>query len=108
MMENEAPQVVVVEAEKIDLVIESASVTAITRSEPVAPITHEELTAKLEQLSARARAAGISPLQQMISSYARRGMTIIDTFLSALEDGSSTKKPSDTEAKAPDAAKKEG
>lgn len=97
MAENEVPQVV--EAEKIELVIESA---------PVAPLTRQELTAKVEELSARARAAGMSPLQTMLATYAKRGMVMIDTFLTALEDDNSTKKASATEAKAQDPAKREG
>lgn len=77
MAENEVPQVVV-EPEKIELVIESA---------PIAAITREELTEKLEQLSARARAAGISPLRVLLSTYARQSLTVIDGLLNSLEEG---------------------
>ena len=50
-----------------------------------APLTREELAAKLEQIAARARAAGMSPLQMMARQYAERGMKVIDGFLSTLE-----------------------
>lgn len=95
MAENEVPQVevpqaevpqVVVEEEKIELVIESAPVARIIRSAPVASITREELTEKLEQLSARARVAGISPLRVLLSTYARQSLTVIDGLLNALEE----------------------
>lgn len=110
VVEPEKIELVVVEPEKIELVIESAPVAplALIESAPVAPLTREELTKKMEELSVRARAAGMSPLQTMIATYAKRGMTMIEVFLSALEDGSSTKKPSAIEAKAPADAKEEG
>ena len=60
-----------------------------------APLTREELVAKLEQFSARARAAGISPLQMMARSYAERGMKVLDGLLSALEEDAPKKPPAE-------------
>lgn len=66
-----------------------------------APPTREELIAKLEQLSARARAAGMSPLQMMGQSYISRGLKVLDGFLSAMEEDAPKKPPADsTEKKA--------
>ena len=58
------------------------------------PLTREELAAKLEELSARAKAAGLSPLRATLDVYARRGASILDGFLSALEEGQKPTKPS--------------
>ena len=55
-------------------------------SAEVAPPTREELVAKLEEVAARAKAAGMSPLQMMARSYADRGLKVLDGFLSALEE----------------------
>mgnify|MGYP001585301887 CR=1 FL=1 len=65
---------------------ERAVAEEATEQAQAAPVTREELTAKLEQLSARARAAGMSPLQMMARSYAERGMKVLDGLLSALEE----------------------
>jgi hypothetical protein len=63
-----------------------------------APETREELAAKFEQLAARARAAGMSPLQAMAQTYVKRGMAVLDGLLSALEEAPN-KTPADTEKK---------
>ena len=60
--------------------------------------TREELAAKFEQLAARARAAGLSPLQTMAQTYVKRGMAMLDSILSALEEAPN-KTPADTEKK---------
>ena len=62
------------------------------------PETREELAAKFEQLAARARAAGMSPLQTMAQTYVKRGMAVLDGILSALEEAPN-KTPTDTEKK---------
>ena len=64
-----------------------------------APNTREELATKFEQLAARARAAGMSPLQAMAQTYVKRGMAVLDSILSALEEAPN-KTPADTEKKA--------
>ena len=64
-----------------------------------APDTREELAAKFEQLAARARAAGMNPLHAMAQTYVKRGMAVLDSILSALEEAPN-KTPADTEKKA--------
>ena len=61
-------------------------------------IDRAELATKLDELVARARAAGISPLQALMQSYAKRGMAVIEGLLSALEEVPK-KTPADTEKK---------
>ena len=55
------------------------------------PLTAEEFGEALDKLFKRAREAGIRPLQAMASSYAKAGMGILDSLLSALEEGSKEK-----------------
>jgi hypothetical protein len=57
--------------------------------------SREELVAKLEQLSARARAAGMSPIQMVGRSYLERGMRVLDGLLSALETDEPKKPPAE-------------
>ena len=101
MMENEAPQKLEEASEQTGEQAQAAPLSAAAAAPQAAPLTlvvpltREELTTKLEELSARARDAGMSPVRELLSTYARRGMAMLDTFLSSLEDGSSTKKPSD-------------
>ena len=61
-------------------------------------IDRDELATKLDELVTRARAAGISPLQALMKSYAKRGMAVIEGLLSALEEAPN-KTPADTEKK---------
>jgi hypothetical protein len=58
-----------------------------------APMTSEEFSAALEELTARAKAAGLRPLQVMFSLYAKQGMTVVENLLSAFEEGSPKKPP---------------
>ena len=62
--------------------------------------TREELAAKLEELSVRAKAAGLSPLRMMAEAYAKRGLNVLDHLLSALEEDS-TKRPATETTDAP-------
>ena len=75
-----------------------AAPPAAPAASPNAPNTREELAVKFEQLAARARAAGISPLQAMAQTYVKRGMAVLDGILSALEEAPN-KTPADTEKK---------
>lgn len=61
--------------------------------EQVAPLTREELAAKLEQLSIRAKAAGLNPVRELGSVYVRRFMKVLDSLLDGLEEG--TKPPAE-------------
>ena len=87
MVENEVPKKVEEAPEQTAILISGQ-----TPEETQAPLTREELAAKFEQLSVRARAAGMSPLQVLAASYVKRGLAVIDGVLSALEEDS-TKKP---------------
>lgn len=62
------------------------------------PLPREELVAKLDQLSARAREAGLSPLRMMAEAYAKRGLAVLDSLLGALEEPKKAEPP-DTPAK---------
>ena len=53
--------------------------------------TREELAAKFELLVAHVRAAGMSPIRVMGETYIKRGMAVLDSLLSALEEA--PKKP---------------
>ena len=61
-----------------------------------APLTREELATKLQQLSERARAAGMSPLQAMAGAYLKRGLAVIDGLLGAFEEDSAKRPATET------------
>lgn len=58
-----------------------------------APMTSEEFSAALEQLTARAKAAGLRPLQVMLASYAKQGMVVLDNLLASFEESTPKKPP---------------
>ena len=55
-------------------------------SEDANLLIRAELAAKFEQLATRARAVGLSPLQEMAKTYAKRAMSVLDSLLIALEE----------------------
>ena len=57
-----------------------------------APLTQEEYAAQLQQLTDRARAAGLQPLQILAHTYIRQGMTMLESFMASLESNDSPKK----------------
>jgi hypothetical protein len=57
-----------------------------------ASLTAEQFSATLAELVTRARAAGLRPVQMMISSYVKQGMSVMDGLLSALEGITQKKK----------------
>lgn len=56
------------------------------------PPTKEEIADQFQQLSERAKAAGLSPLQMMIQAYAEQGRAVVEGLLGAYENAGSTKK----------------
>lgn len=58
---------------------------------PKAKDVQEELADSLDKLIARARAAGVRPLQLMVAAYAKQGLDILDGLLAALEEGAEKK-----------------
>lgn len=56
------------------------------------PITREEFRAQMQRLTSRAKAAGLKPIEEMAHSYARQGMTVLESLLQAFEEGSKAKK----------------
>ena len=50
------------------------------------PLSREELGTKFDELAARAREAGISPLQTLAQTYVKRGLAVIEGILGALEE----------------------
>ena len=67
--------------------VEEVPALVIEKPSEDAPLTQAEFQAQLEKLQARARAAGLRPLQVMMAAYAKRGMAVIEGVLSALEEG---------------------
>ena len=55
------------------------------------PLTAEEFGEALDKLFNRAREAGVRPLQTLAATYAKAGLGILDSLLSALEKGSKDK-----------------
>lgn len=51
-----------------------------------APLTKEQLAAKMQRLTERAKAAGLSPLQTLLQTYAKTGMALLEAQLAALEE----------------------
>ena len=51
-----------------------------------APLTKEEFAAQMQLLADRARAAGLNPLQTLFQTYAKQGMTLLESMLAALEE----------------------
>jgi len=75
MTENEEPK-------KTEQAIQQVSEQT---SEPVALMTKEQFAAQMTQLTERARAAGLRPIQAMLTTYVRQGMTMLDKLLEGLE-----------------------
>ena len=61
-------------------------------SQPDALMTQEQFTAQLTQLTERAKAAGLRPIQAMLTSYIKQGMNMLDKMLEGLEPVDSSKK----------------
>ncbi len=57
-----------------------------------APLTKEMFAAQMQQLTERARAAGLNPIHTMAKTYIKQGMTIIEGLLASLENEGSSKK----------------
>ena len=55
------------------------------------PLTAEEFGEALDKLFKRAREAGVRPLQTLAATYAKAGLGILDSLLSALEESSKAK-----------------
>ena len=55
-------------------------------------LTSQEFSESLDKLFARAREAGVRPLQVMATSYAKQGLALLDGFFAALEEGTEKKK----------------
>ena len=70
--------------------VEETTALVIEKPSEDVPLTQAEFQAQLEKLQARARAAGLRPLQVMMAAYAKRGMAVIEGVLNALEEGSNT------------------
>lgn len=64
-----------------------------------APMTKEEVVAQMKRLGDRAKAAGLSPLKILVETYAKRGMTIVESLFDALEDAEDKPKGKRSRAK---------
>ena len=51
-----------------------------------APLTKEQFAAQMQLLTDRARAAGLNPLHTLVQTYAKQGMTLLESMLAALEE----------------------
>lgn len=56
------------------------------------PLTQEAFAAQMHQLTERAKAAGLNPIQVMAQTYAKQGMVILEGLLGALANTDSVKK----------------
>lgn len=56
------------------------------------PLTKEQFFEQMRQLTERARAAGLNPVQTMARTYIKHGMAIIEGLLASLENVDTTKK----------------
>jgi len=83
MPENEAPQTIEEPTEETP---------AVEKRDEETPLTAEQFSATLTELVTRARAAGLRPVQMMISSYVKQGMSVMDGLLGALEGINQKKK----------------
>ena len=57
----------------------------LTVEDEVKPISPTELADSLVELKDRAKAAGIRPVQNMVTSYISQGMAMVDGLLESLE-----------------------
>ena len=57
-----------------------------------APLTKEEFAAQMQQLTKRARAAGLNPIQTLAHTYTKQFMAIVEGLLASLENANSAKK----------------
>jgi len=90
MTENEEPKKIEETIEHVsDPVVEHVSGPVI---EPVALMTQEQFAVQMAQLTERARAAGLRPIQAMLASYVKQGMNMLDKMLEGLEPVDSSKK----------------
>jgi hypothetical protein len=64
-------------------------------SQPDALMTQEQFSAQMTQLTERARAAGLRPIQTMFATYLRQGMTMLDKLLEGLEPVATPEKRAD-------------
>lgn len=55
------------------------------------PLTAEEFKQALDQLTERAKAAGLRPLQTMAATYLKQSMDVLDGLLAALEGAKDAK-----------------
>ena len=82
----EAPVGVAVEEEapvENEVIVEEEPV--LTVEDEVKPISPTELADSLVELKDRAKAAGIRPVQNMVTSYISQGMAMVDGLLESLE-----------------------
>ena len=86
MTENEEPKKI---EETIEQVSEQVSEQAIA---PAPLMTQEEFAVQMAQLTDRARAAGLRPIQAMLAAYVKQGMNVLDKLLEGLEPANSSKK----------------
>lgn len=63
-----------------------------------APLTAREFSASLEQLTARAKASGLRPIQILAATYAKQGMAMLDGLLSSLDETAPKPPPQKVEA----------
>lgn len=66
---------------------------APTKAEGTIEKARDDLVTTIDQAFTRAQAAGLSPLKEMLRTYAKRGFAALDGFLAGLEGaGEKTKK----------------
>ena len=87
------------ESKKTELAIRQVSEQT---SQPADRMTQEQFSAQMTELTERARAAGLRPIQAMITTYFKLGVTMLDKMLEGLEPENSPKKKVNSPADGPE------
>ena len=87
------------EPKKNELVIRPVSEQT---SQPADRMTQEQFSAQMTELTERARAAGLRPIQTMIRTYLKFGVAMLDKVMEGLEPENSPKKKVNSPADGPE------
>ena len=98
MLENEEPKknepatLENDESKKTELAIRQVSEQT---SQPADRMTQEQFSAQMTELTERARAAGLRPIQTMVTTYLKFGVAMLDKVMEGLEPANSPTKKAD-------------
>ena len=93
MSENEEPKVEQASEGGVAVELTQKILRTVNAAhQPADPMTQEQFSAHMTELTERARAAGLRPVQAMLATYVKLGMTMLDKVLEGLEPVDSPKK----------------